>query len=103
VDNNTITRNGLEMKRNFVPAMSDFDTGRKMYRTGRRLEQCATDEAARGWLSAEWAGCSAYLRCMETAGVPTSVALAGLDALTAPGWVREQAIEDDYSDIARGN
>ena len=39
--------------RNFVAPLSEFDSGRKMFRTGTPLESCATDEAARGWLAAE--------------------------------------------------
>ena len=88
--------------RNFVPAMSDFDLGRKMFRQGRRLAQCNTDECARGWLAAESAGCQAYLRVMEAEHVPHAVAMAGLDALTAPGWSREPDISDDYAWISRG-
>jgi hypothetical protein len=90
-------------RRNFVQPLSDFDLGRQMFRAGKRLAACSTDEAARGWLAAESAGAQAYLRVMESEGVPTHVALAGLDALTAPGWQREPAIEDDYSWIAKGN
>ena len=89
--------------RNFVPAMSDFDLGRKMFRQGRRLSQCNTDECARGWLDAEAAGCQAYLKVMESEHVPYAVAMAGLDALTAPGWQREPSIESDYELIRRGN
>jgi hypothetical protein len=90
-------------RRNFVPALSDFDLGRQMFRTGKRLSQCNSDEAARGWLAAEAAGAQAYLRVMESEGVPHHVALAGLDALTAPGWRSDYAIENDYEDIRRGN
>ena len=88
--------------RNFVAPLSEFDSGRKMFRTGKRLADCITDEQARGWLAAEAAGCQAYLKVMEAEHVPYTVALAGLDALTAPGWSREPAIEDDYEFIRRG-
>ena len=87
----------------FVPAMTDYQLGQKMFRQGRRLSQCNTDECARGWLAAESAGCQAYLRVMEAEHVPYAVAMAGLDALTAPGWQREPSIESDYELIRRGN
>ena len=87
--------------RNFVAPLSEFDSGRKMFRQGKRLADCITDEQARGWLAAEAAGCQAYLKVMEAEHVPYTVALAGLDALTAPGWRTDFDISDDYEFIRR--
>ena len=77
---------------NPMPA-TGFAAGQQAYRNGKRLEQCATDEEARGWLAAETNGAQMYLRAMEAAGVPSGVSLAVLDDLTAPGW--QHAKQDD--------
>ena len=38
--------------------------GRNLYRRGRRITECTTDEMTAGWLAAEFAGADAYYRCM---------------------------------------
>ena len=37
----------------FVPAISDFEQGRRNYRDGKRISSCTTDEMTRGWLAQE--------------------------------------------------
>lgn len=38
--------------------------GRNLYRRGRGLDACVTDDMAAGWLAAEAAGADAYWRAM---------------------------------------
>jgi hypothetical protein len=38
--------------------------GRSLYRRGKPLRECVTDDMAAGWLAAERAGADAYYRCM---------------------------------------
>ena len=38
--------------------------GRNLYRRGRQLDECVTDDMTAGWLAAERAGADAYYRCM---------------------------------------
>lgn len=56
----------------FVPAAPpDQDAelerqmGRNLYRRGRGLDACVTDEMTRGWLAAEAAGADAYYAAMQ--------------------------------------
>ncbi len=44
----------------FVPAVSDFEQGRRNYRDGKRISSCTTDEMTRGWLHQEELGRVAY-------------------------------------------
>ena len=57
-------------------AQADFERqiGRNLYRRGKPLAECASDEMAAGWLAAEWAGYMAYSRHMEAEGIPAAVA-----------------------------
>ena len=54
----------------FVAATADAaadlerQIGRNLYRRGRRITECVTDEMAAGWLAAEAAGEDAYWRAM---------------------------------------
>ena len=41
--------------------------GRNLYRRGRNLTECSTDEMAAGWLAEERRGSDAYHRCMMAA------------------------------------
>jgi len=43
--------------------------GRNLYRRGRPLSECVSDEMTAGWLAAEFAGYMAYSRHMEAEGV----------------------------------
>lgn len=38
--------------------------GRSLYRRGKPLRECVTDDMAAGWIAAERAGADAYYRCM---------------------------------------
>lgn len=46
------------------PADLERQIGRNLYRRGKPLSECVTDEMAGGWLAAEQAGEDAYWRCM---------------------------------------
>jgi hypothetical protein len=48
----------------FVAPLSEYDQGRKLYRAGKPLRECVTDEMTAGWLDAEAAGADAYWRAM---------------------------------------
>jgi len=48
----------------FVAATEDDQEGRKLYRAGKPLRECVTDEMTAGWLDAEAAGADAYWRAM---------------------------------------
>ena len=60
----------------FVPAVSEYDQGRELYKRGKRIEECVTDEMTQGYMDAEWAGYMAYSRHMEAEGVPAAQAFA---------------------------
>ena len=56
----------------FVPAAppdqaerTEYQIGRNLYRRGRGLDACVTDDMTRGWLDAEAAGCDAYYAAMQ--------------------------------------
>lgn len=55
--------------RRFVPALSEYDQGKSMYRRGKSLAECVTDEQTAGWLDAEQAGADAYYRQMMAEAV----------------------------------
>ena len=38
--------------------------GRNLYRRGKPISECVSDEMAAGWLAAEFAGADAYWRAM---------------------------------------
>ncbi len=54
----------------FVAATADAaadlerQIGRNLYRRGRRITECTTDEMTAGWLNEEQRGEDAYYRCM---------------------------------------
>jgi hypothetical protein len=54
----------------FVPATPESQAelerqvGRSLYRRGKPLRECVTDDMAAGWIAAERAGADAYYRCM---------------------------------------
>ena len=60
----------------FVPALSEYDQGRELYKRGKPITDCVTDEMADGWNDAEWAGYMAYSKHMEAEGVPAAKAFA---------------------------
>lgn len=43
--------------------------GRNLYRRGRPLRECVTDDMAGGWLAEERKGADAYYRCMMAEAV----------------------------------
>ncbi len=48
----------------FVPAVSDFEQGRRNYRDGKRISSCTSDEMTAGWLHQEELGRQAWHTCM---------------------------------------
>ena len=56
--------------RNFVPPVSEYEQGRRLYNAGKPIRFCVTDEQARGWCDASDAGRRAYLRAMEAESLP---------------------------------
>ena len=59
----TLTHPAVNAKR-FVPPLSEREQGVELYRRGKPLRECVTDDMADGWLTAEAAGADAYYRCM---------------------------------------
>ena len=52
----------------FVPAVSEYDQGRELYKRGKSLEECVTDEMTQGWLDTEARCEAAYWRGMMRDG-----------------------------------
>ena len=48
----------------FVPAVTDFEQGRRNYRDGKRISSCSTDEMTAGWLHQEGLCERMYWDCM---------------------------------------
>ena len=77
-----VTQQGMKINGRFVPASPDGGAelerqiGRNLYRRGRPLSECASDDMAAGWLDAEFGGYMAYSRHMEAEGVPCAKAFA---------------------------
>ena len=65
-----IAPNGSKINGRFVPASPDSGAelerqiGRNLYRRGRALSECVSDEMAAGWLSEEARCESQYWLCM---------------------------------------
>lgn len=60
----------------FVPATpsAGYQHGEMLYRNGKPLSRCLTDEQAAGWndaADADLRGALAYLRAMEAEGMPS--------------------------------
>lgn len=53
---------------NFV-APSEYEQGKHLYRTGRKIRECVTDEMTRGYMDAAEAGRRAYLRACQAESV----------------------------------
>jgi len=60
----------------FVSPLSEYDQGRELYKRGRHIEECVTDEMTQGYMDAEWAGYMAYSRHMEAEGYTAAQAFA---------------------------
>lgn len=60
----------------FVTPLSEYEQGRQLYRQGRRLSACVTDDMTAGWLDAEAAGAQTFLRHAEAERMPAMAALA---------------------------
>ena len=45
-------------------AETERQTGRNLYRRGKPISACVTDDMAAGWLAEERRGADAYYRCM---------------------------------------
>ena len=66
----------------FVPAMSEYDQGKALYKARRPISECVTDEMAEGWCAAaDLAGYMAYSRHMEAEGYTAAQAFAFEGAL----------------------
>ena len=65
-----VTQQGMKINGRFVPASPDNGAeverqiGRNLYRRGRALSECVSDEMAAGWLSEEARCESQYWLCM---------------------------------------
>ena len=65
-----VTQQGMKINGRFVPASPDSGAelerqiGRNLYRRGRALSECASDDMAAGWLAEEAAGADAYWLAM---------------------------------------
>ena len=86
MNTNILADSGIKINGRFVPANPDpADTerqiGRNLYRRGRPLAECVSDDMAAGWLAEEFAGYMAYSRHMEAEGVPCAKAFAFEGAL----------------------
>ena len=55
-----IAEQPAHVNRCFVSAQSEYNQGRSLYRRGKMLAMCVTDEMAQGWLDAEGKGADAY-------------------------------------------
>ena len=60
--------------------------GRNLYRRGKPLSECRSDDMAAGWLAAEFAGYMAYSRHMEAEGVPAAKAFAFVNWNSGIEW-----------------
>ena len=56
-------------------AAAEYELGRRLYRRGKSISECSTDDMCAGWLDAEYAGRVAYLRAMQSEGYGASYAL----------------------------
>lgn len=73
MSNTIVQQHEYAVKRGrFVPAAppdqaerTEYQIGRNLYRRGRGLDACVTDDMTRGWLDAEAAGCDAYYAAMQ--------------------------------------
>jgi len=61
--NSIMTRSTAHVNR-FVPAVTDFEQGRRNYRDGKRISSCSTDEMTAGWLHQEGLCERMYWDCM---------------------------------------
>ena len=65
-----VTQQGMKINGRFVPSSPDGGAelerqiGRNLYRRGRALSECVSDEMAAGWLSEEARCESQYWLCM---------------------------------------
>jgi hypothetical protein len=56
-------------------AATEYAEGRALYRRGKPIGECVTDDMCAGWLDAEYAGRIAYLRAMQSEGYVAAAAL----------------------------
>lgn len=85
-----MTRNqcstSTQRRQQFVPATpsAGYRQGEALYRAGKPLSQCLTDEQSAGWNDAadsDLRGALAYLRAMEAEGMPATTAALALGGL----------------------
>lgn len=82
MSSNIITHPEVEVKsKRFVSprpestAVEEYELGRRLYRRGKSINECRTDDMCAGWLDAEYAGRVAYLRAMQSEGMSAEFAL----------------------------
>ena len=51
--NSIMARTTQHVNSRFVPAVSDFEQGKRNYRNGKRISTCTTDAMTQGWLAQE--------------------------------------------------
>ena len=56
-------------------AADEYEQGRRLYRRGKGIGECRTDDMCAGWLDAEYAGRIAFLRAMQREGMSAEFAL----------------------------
>lgn len=72
----TLSRHTTHRQPNFVAPLSEREIGRQLYRQGKRLSACVTDDMTAGWLDAEAAGAQMFLRHAEAEHMPARAALS---------------------------
>lgn len=72
----TLSHKTFHRQPNFVAPLSEREIGRQLYRQGKRLSACVTDDMTAGWLDAEAAGAQMFLRHAEAEHMPARAALS---------------------------
>ncbi len=65
---NSIMARTTQHVNSFVPAVSDFEQGKRNYRDGKRISSCTTDAMTAGWLAQEEEYRQQYWYCMAMEG-----------------------------------
>jgi hypothetical protein len=68
-------KNYVSPMRDEPTAAEQYETGRRLYRRGKPISECRTDDMCAGWLDAEYAGRIAYLRARQSEGYSGSFSL----------------------------
>jgi hypothetical protein len=57
----------------YVPPVTSYVLGRKLYKAGKPYSACLTDDMRAGWLAAENAGAWAYFNAMQAEGLRVAI------------------------------